>query len=74
MKICLINNLYKPFNRGGAETIAQLCALGLESYGNEVFIITTRPRFKKINYKNNNKIYYINSIFFYLNKIPFFLR
>ena len=24
MKICLINNLYKPFNRGGAEKIVEL--------------------------------------------------
>jgi len=74
MKICIINNLYKPYNRGGAETIAQLCAEGLESSGNEVFIITSKPILKKINFKKNNKIYYISSIFPYLNKTPFFLR
>ncbi len=47
MKICLINNLYKPFNRGGAESVVELMAEGLNRAGHKVFIITTKPRFSK---------------------------
>lgn len=41
MKICLINNLYPPNGRGGAEIIAQNIAEGLKTAGHEVFVITT---------------------------------
>ena len=44
MKICLINNLYKPFNRGGAEKVAETIVDGLIKAGHEVFIISTKPR------------------------------
>lgn len=43
MKVCLINNLYKPYTRGGAERVAEITARGLQKLGHEVFIITTRP-------------------------------
>ena len=82
MKICLINNLYKPYNRGGAEKIVKIIANGLRAGGHEVFIITTRPLFA--NYKTQNpeprtqnpkpKIFYIRSLYFNINKIPKFLR
>ena len=47
MKICLINNLYKPYNRGGAERIVELIARGLQNQGHDVFVITTLPVGKK---------------------------
>ena len=75
MRICLINNLYPPFSRGGAERIVELSARGLKSAGHEVFIITTKPIFRKIDKASNKiKVYYINSFFYYLDKIPMILR
>ena len=75
MKICLINNLYKPFNRGGAEKIVETIANGLIKAGHNVFIITTKPSGGKtriINFKF--QIYYLNSLYFNLNRLPKFLR
>ena len=43
MKICLINNLYPPNGRGGAEIVTQNIAKGLKAAGHEVFVITTHP-------------------------------
>ncbi|MDO8592971.1 MAG: glycosyltransferase [bacterium] len=75
MKICLINNLYKPFARGGAEKVAETIAQGLIQAGHEVIIITTRPRFG--NWKleiGNSDIYYIKSLYYNLNRFPVFIR
>lgn len=83
MKICLINNLYKPFNRGGAERVCETIVSGLIKAGREVFIITTKPHGKKykiprsyIQDKQNTKyqIYYLNSLYYNLNKLPKFFR
>jgi len=74
MKICLINNLYKPYNRGGAERIVELIADGLEKASHDVFIITTKPRLQPKTYTRHPKTYYIPSIFFNLNKVPKPLR
>lgn len=75
MKICLINNLYKPYNRGGAETVVELIADGLKKVGHDIFIITTKPIFKKPETRNPKPgIHYIPSLFFNLNKIPKPLR
>ena len=79
MKICLINNLYKPFNRGGAETVVELMAEGLNRVGYQVFIITTKPILsKQLEVKphdsSQQKIYYISSFYYNLNKLPKFLR
>jgi glycosyltransferase involved in cell wall biosynthesis len=78
MKICLITNLYKPYARGGAETVVQVVKESLEKRGDEVFIITTKPwlGFKDLIIKRlkDYKIYYINGFYYNLNKIPKFLR
>ena len=47
MKICIINSLYPPYNRGGAEVIAEKQAKELLAEGNDVFVITTRPMCRK---------------------------
>ncbi|MBU0722199.1 glycosyltransferase [Patescibacteria group bacterium] len=70
MKICLINNLYKPFNRGGAEKVSETIVTGLQNAGNEVVVITTKPYGKNTKYK----IYYLNSLYYNLNKLPKFFR
>ncbi len=91
MKVCLINNLYKPYARGGAETVVELIADGLRNAGHQVFIITTKSpldNHRRIgtrggweDFKGGGEIkigrqgiYYINSLFFNINKMPKFLR
>lgn len=75
MKICLISNLYEPYNRGGAEQIVKNTINGLKNTGEDVFLITTKP-FKnlsslkpKITEENGVKIYrfYPLNIFSYIN-------
>lgn len=70
MKICLINNLYKPFNRGGAERIVELLSEGLKKNGDEAFIITTKPA----DITSEADIYRIKSRYFDLGKMPESLR
>lgn len=72
MKICIMNNLLKPYNRGGAGQVAHNIALGLEDSGNKIFFISTKPIFS--NAKSKNNTYYINSFFYNLNKIPKIFR
>ncbi|MDD5072074.1 MAG: glycosyltransferase, partial [Patescibacteria group bacterium] len=75
MKICLINNLYKPYNRGGAERIMELQAEGLAQAGHEIFIITTKPFFaQRITRNTQQKIYYLKGFYYNLKKIPKILR
>ena len=76
MKICLINNLFFPYARGGAEKVVMTIARGLLRAGHEVTIITSRPWFKKRASLNENgpTIYYIRSFYYYLDKIPKFFR
>ena len=75
MKICLINNLYKPYNRGGAERIVELIADGLREAGHDVFVITTKSRNTQHATRNTQqKIYYINALYYHLNKLPKVLR
>lgn len=74
MKICLINNLYQPFNRGGAEKVCETIARGLIKAGHKVVIITTKPR-KQLSIKNYElRIYYLSSLYYNLNKLPKFFR
>jgi len=74
MKICLINNLYQPYQRGGAENIVQIISRGLIEAGQQVVIITTKPRgeLRITNYEL--RVYYLNSFYYNLNKLPKFLR
>ncbi|MDP2736564.1 MAG: glycosyltransferase family 4 protein [bacterium] len=74
MKICLINNLYKPFNRGGAEKVSETIVSGLKQAGHEVFLITSKPCGKLPAGPEQQPIYYINSLYYNLNKLPKFLR
>jgi glycosyltransferase involved in cell wall biosynthesis len=69
MKIIIINNLYAPWSRGGAEKIAEKIVAGLEKAGHDVFIITTAPTASR-----TDKIYYLPSIFYNLEKYPLSVR
>lgn len=44
MKYCLINNLYPPYARGGAERVVENQARDLKKQGHEVFVITLKPK------------------------------
>lgn len=76
MKVALVNSLYKPYSRGGAEKHTEMLALGLRKLKIDYFVITTKPilpaRFKDDS--QDEKIYYLPSFFYCLNKIPKFFR
>lgn len=80
MKICLINNLYKPFNRGGAERMVELAGEQFEKEGNEVIIISSRPYFRSPDaisasrISGNKRVYFIPGLYYNLAKIPLALR
>lgn len=75
MKICLINNLFAPYNRGGAEEIVKIIADNLISLDNEVFIISTKPyNAKPEDIQDGLKVCYINSFYYNLHKLPKWLR
>ena len=74
MKICLINNLYKPYIRGGAEKAVEVIADELVESDHDIFVISTilrnqkskacpRPRSRIKNQKNKQSIYYTNSLY-----------
>jgi len=63
MKICLINNLYGEYAKGGAERVAEVIDKGLKKEGHEVFVISTSSFFPW------NIISYYN-----LYKLPKFIR
>lgn len=58
MKICLINNLYEPYGRGGAEQVVKTLAQGLKNAQHEVLVITT-AKSTKVDNLAGIKIYYI---------------
>ena len=43
MKILLVNNLYPPYTRGGAEQVVVATAHGLRDAGHEVVVLTAAP-------------------------------
>ncbi len=44
MKICIINNLYPPFARGGAEQVVKKTIDNLLTRGHRVVLITSTPQ------------------------------
>lgn len=74
MKICLLNNLYKPYDRGGAEKVVEASLTKFHQAGHKTFIITTKPRKPNLAPPTNTKIFYIASNFYNLHKIPAGLR
>lgn len=73
MKVCLINNVFLPYTRGGADRVVRNIADGLLVSKHDVFIITT----KKINFKQAEtgyRVYYIKSLFLVLDRLPKFFR
>lgn len=67
MKIGIINNLYKPYNKGGAEKVCEKNITELEKNGHSCFIITTKPK-KSSEINHEPKTYYLNSNYYNLVK------
>jgi len=76
MKIAIINNLYEPLARGGAERVAKTMADSLSRDGEDAIVITTRPYF----WRNTGgdfelqKIFRFPSCYFNLSRTPLALR
>lgn len=68
MKILIINNLFFPYNKGGAEKIAELQANNYKKEGHQVIILSTKDRKQEADLNKDYKIYYFNSAYFNLNK------
>lgn len=69
MKICLINNLYPPYNRGGAEQVIVKTVEGLKEAGHDVVLITSSPQHDECTEEQGVRIYRITppNLFFYTN-------
>ncbi len=73
--ICLINSLYEPYSKGGAEKISEMVARGFMDRGDDVFVITSgKFSFKKsivpeIDFVDGVKVYrfYPLNIFSFIN-------
>ena len=67
MKVCVINNLYPPFARGGAEQVVERTVAGLVVAGHEVVVIASSPQKPWIEQRGTVKIYWVRprTIFFY---------
>ncbi|MFA6513747.1 MAG: glycosyltransferase [Patescibacteria group bacterium] len=68
MKICLLNNLYKPYNHGGAEKVVQAIIARKKSEGHEVILISTKPKYPALDLNEDCKTFYIKSDFYNLDK------
>lgn len=69
MKVCLINNIYPPYDRGGAEQVVQKTAEGLAAFGHEVIILTASPKGNEMEKKDRITIYRTRplNLYFYTN-------
>lgn len=74
MKIGVLNNLYEPFNRGGAEKITAALIGDLQAQGQEVFLITTKPPKTPAPIALGLKIYHLNSSYYNLSGWPLWQR
>ena len=70
MKICLMNNLYPPHQRGGAEIVVKQAIDNLRQKNHQVFLITTRPGTTGLTTEHGLKIYFLKSRYYNLSKLP----
>jgi len=75
MKIAILNNLYPPYERGGAEKIVARQIEELREAGHEVFLVTTRPVGSSLQpTEGGPRVVQVASRYFNLGDWPFFLR
>ncbi len=73
MKIIILNNLYFPYQKGGAEQYILEQVERLEKENNQVIIISTQPSgLKKV--KRRGQVYYLKSLYSSLNQYPKIFR
>lgn len=65
MKFCLINNLYPPDVRGGAEIAVERLAQGLKKFGTVVVIATQEERGQSVSNQSGVKVYRLRPANFY---------
>ncbi len=68
MKICLLNNLYFPYNRGGAEKVVAKMAADFKSANEQVIIISTKPPKSELSTQEIPENIYLPSSFYNLNQ------
>ncbi|MBD3248313.1 glycosyltransferase [Candidatus Falkowbacteria bacterium] len=73
MKICLINNLFRPYDRGGSEKVVNYIYEGLKDEGQDVFLISGAP-YRRRRTDERPGVIYLRSIFYSIGKLPIFLR
>jgi len=66
MKIAIINNLYHPFNRGGAEQVVAQIIKERQLAGDDVFLVTTKPPRQPEPHPLDLKIYWLKSQYYNL--------
>lgn len=77
MKVCLINNLYPPEVRGGAEVMVEAIARGLRDLGHDIVVITLgrKPSVERGEHVTVYRIKPFNLFsFFQLGRMPAWLR
>lgn len=57
MKICIISNIYPPFDRGGAEQVVVKTVQGLRAKGHEVVVITSTPEAASVKNEAGVRVY-----------------
>lgn len=72
MKIGLVNNLYKPYQKGGAERVVEILHDELKDLGHSVFVISTKPKTKKTDEEKD--VYYLSSSYSELSHFSFIKR
>ncbi|KKW41768.1 MAG: Glycosyltransferase [Candidatus Magasanikbacteria bacterium GW2011_GWA2_56_11] len=67
MKVCIVNNIYPPFARGGAEQVVVRTVDGLLESGHEVVLITSTPEPDAIERRGSLAVYRLRppNLFFY---------
>ncbi len=67
LSVCVINNIYPPFHRGGAEQVVVKTVEGLIAAGHRVILITSTPEEEHVETQGRLTIYRIHpkNVYFY---------
>ena len=71
MKIIIINNLYYPYHKGGAEKVCETLIKNYQQQGHEVILITTKPKKSQRKHPTLKPIILILNILILIKKLGF---
>lgn len=75
MRICIINNRYGKYSKGGAENVIKTKVNELTELGHRVSVITTKPyRDKIIKNSDENDSYFVSTLYYWFENQPKFFR